>query len=275
MTDTGSLTLTGAEQVTPTRGCSVSPKQHAAWGTAQRDRKALGSLARAQYAARNSPNEMQQVLDLARAIRDRAKGGTRRNADYMVRTTERRLAHLSDPAEIGVIASLPACRIQEGANSRLASGERVDLVFTTEAVFLRGDHTTRLDYSTIKSVELAQIQPPTARTAKKVGLMTGKAGAFLFVGTAQAALGALDIGAAWSAAKRLEYHHYVRVTLATTLGDMVLVHASWEDLLEWKDQLSKALAHHDLQPTIVGRNDAQPTTVGWSRPSSASTSAPS
>jgi hypothetical protein len=113
--------------------------------------------------ARTNEAEAHGLLKLASKSRDRNSGAVRRDADELVRLAENALDRIAHPGR-AALAALPGCRVLECEALNVSSDASVELVFTTEAVFVRSGDRDRveLDGSEINRIEIEELFPPSS-----------------------------------------------------------------------------------------------------------------
>ena len=191
---------------------------------AGKDRKALESLWIVEAQARTAEAEAQGLLQLASAIRDRNRGRVGKEASELVEVAQRHLERLADPSTRGVMLRVPFCRVVASEGFDAQPGEVRDLVFTWQAVFLRGPGALRLEYDTVTSIDVERLPPPADRGAK------ARRGA---AATAKVALTAVNLGFL-----NLPDLTILGITLRRSSGLLVLSHRSEVTLEQWETQLA-------------------------------------
>jgi hypothetical protein len=122
-----------------------------------------------------------------------------------------------------------SCDVREGAGWEPPLTGRWDFICTRSAVFLRGDRVIRVDYPSIASLELEEVQ---RIVSKKAGRAVGKAGVMFGVGTL------LGSDASWSLARAIFDAPRVRITLTTASGHAVLIGICAETFAQLQGRMS-------------------------------------
>jgi hypothetical protein len=216
-----------------------------------KDKKALAALWRAEAFARTNEDEAQGLLELASAIRDRSVGRIRGDAELLVGYASGYLAH---PA-VSKLAVIADCRVVSCEGLGFSPDQALELVFTTEAAFVRSgkgdaEELARLEYAEITRIEFKELPPPRSAGRK--------------AGTAALALPLGILLGDWSAAGRLTESHTVRVTVVTSRGRIVLLRkspATPEDLQNRMAQSSRT----NRQPQGARRPPKPPLTLEATR----------
>jgi hypothetical protein len=171
---------------------------------------------------------------------------------------------VDEPAEPDLIVKLLSCRVEESTGWDVEGSTGWEspptgiwhLIFTRQALLLRGDHVITLEYPSIRSFELEEAPLAVSRKAVRAARLAGKGGTIFIVGSI------LGGDAGWSAARKAfpdADEHNIRITLTTAFSQAVFLHRCSEPVTRLKGRLPRALIMQE-SPTETNE-DAHPYPV--------------